>query len=1173
MVRLMMVHPQKSPVKPAIKVGFANVNGIANKLDAIREKIKKFEVELLFLVETWVCDHQSVNLRNIVVEVSHPYIDGKRGVGGIIILAAPWLVDKVKVVKISECKKWCLIKVGATHFSCGYFAPRKSYDSDISFQLFMKEVSEIGEIVNELIILGDFNARLGDVSGDSFVNCRGRWLRTVLEDSLCSFELKLPVVGTWTTITYNGKGITDLVLEKKGGSVVNNLVVHEDDGIGASDHSLLTFEALLTSAAQIERKYIAFSKLKKVEHQTKLLDVLNQYSGKVMSECLKHMHVIHRASRLHKALFWDQRKELVDSLWSPFRNLLERSIKRVCGQKREVIHLHNDFMTPKLLKLQADLDFARIAARNLAVNDGPKAQIKEAFRHVGHLSATLNKCLRRRRQVVFRRSLDLLDLPDGQNEFVRLVSSLKNQNGRFKNALSSDKLSLYADHFGASIGAPQVSLGGVLDQDTLRGSDDTVPLVPVMTPLVLPDTINALLCSINNSFSTGVDGIAGLVLKLCVKCEDILDLLSGLFSACYTLSAIPADWKSSIIYPLYKGKGDKTDIGNYRPISLTSVVRRLYESIWLQHLTPTIDRALTDNQNGFRPNRGTEEALVIVHEMLLHNPGSCYAFMDFKSAYDTVDRRVVWSDLANCFKIDWDTIRSLRALFDHNVSMVRVENEFSHKIGNNLGLLQGSRLSPMLFNVFIHSLSVQLNRMSHVCQGPRFRDQSSNHVLFADDLTLMGRSIEDVQRAVDLCADWAEARGMQFNASKCSALISRSKSRDSLSDSGPLGSLVLNGGAIEFSSSTKFLGMMMNGVGIDWKASILARQSAAFNRIRWLHSKGFNAFGWRPVQSIKVYRMFIRPMLEYGLQLRILPKYLIGLLQEVQSMALRKLLSCGASCSRAALHLMCGMETMTFRNHLLNIKFVDRICSSSRKDRLIQVIVSPNHKCAGIKHHQCLINTVQRSNDWCHLSHIRTPDMIALMKERSIIREWKSPGVIYQRIQVLRVGQPSKFVLEAAEISRPKAFAILQWRLGRLGLYGDCRNCGESLSRSHFIKCGGIGDAIGLLCVDRGIQFKRESSLDVLLDDICNDIELSDDNEIRDILRIGTMLLSAAQGVVGWSSKIDESLLGGDDPDDPLLVRLERKKKALKVLHSRKKIKYSTSKRGRPIREPTVVER
>ena len=117
-------------------------------------------------------------------------------------------------------------------------------------------------------------------------------------------------------------------------------------------------------------------------------------------------------------------------------------------------------------------------------------------------------------------------------------------------------------------------------------------------PFVDTEIVRDQLYQLNVHKSTGPDGIHPRVLK------ELADVMAGPLSIIYQRSwesrEVPADWKPDNVTPTYK-KGVREDPGNYRPVSLTSVPRKIMEKIILS----TIERHLKDNaiirhsQHGF----------------------------------------------------------------------------------------------------------------------------------------------------------------------------------------------------------------------------------------------------------------------------------------------------------------------------------------------------------------------------------------------------------------------------------------------------------------------------------------------------------------------------------------------------------------------------------------------
>ena len=85
-----------------------------------------------------------------------------------------------------------------------------------------------------------------------------------------------------------------------------------------------------------------------------------------------------------------------------------------------------------------------------------------------------------------------------------------------------------------------------------------------------------LLLNINPKKADGPDGIPGRFLKMCA--HELVDVYQILFQASLDQGTVPSDWKEADVMPLFK-KGDKTNAGNYRPISLTSLSCKLLEHV------------------------------------------------------------------------------------------------------------------------------------------------------------------------------------------------------------------------------------------------------------------------------------------------------------------------------------------------------------------------------------------------------------------------------------------------------------------------------------------------------------------------------------------------------------------------------------------------------------------
>ena len=96
-----------------------------------------------------------------------------------------------------------------------------------------------------------------------------------------------------------------------------------------------------------------------------------------------------------------------------------------------------------------------------------------------------------------------------------------------------------------------------------------------------PLEIKGLLSNLNSNKACGPDGIHGKILKHCAV--GLADPLSMLFKLSYNSGSLPKDWRVANVVPVHK-KGNKDNIENYRPISLTSLVMKTFERILKKEL-------------------------------------------------------------------------------------------------------------------------------------------------------------------------------------------------------------------------------------------------------------------------------------------------------------------------------------------------------------------------------------------------------------------------------------------------------------------------------------------------------------------------------------------------------------------------------------------------------------
>jgi len=118
-----------------------------------------------------------------------------------------------------------------------------------------------------------------------------------------------------------------------------------------------------------------------------------------------------------------------------------------------------------------------------------------------------------------------------------------------------------------------------------------------------------------------------------------LDLCNGIVKE----GCIPDDWKSSLILPIYKGKGDAMECGSYRGIKLLEYAMKVVERIFEHRIRQQIQ--VDDMEFGFMKGKGTTDAIFTVRQMQenfrVKRKKLYFGFVDLEKTFGMVPREVI----------------------------------------------------------------------------------------------------------------------------------------------------------------------------------------------------------------------------------------------------------------------------------------------------------------------------------------------------------------------------------------------------------------------------------------------------------------------------------------------------------------------------------------------------
>jgi hypothetical protein len=209
------------------------------------------------------------------------------------------------------------------------------------------------------------------------------------------------------------------------------------------------------------------------------------------------------------------------------------------------------------------------------------------------------------------------------------------------------------------------------------------------------------------SSSPDIHNISAIILKH-LACF-LIPILHLLFNSFIELEYIPKSIKQSVVFCLNKS-GKKEDISDYRYISIGSSILKIFELILLDRMSRFVSQnnLISRWQFGFRPQSSTECALLELVTMIRTGIDkkqkiSC-VFIDLKAAFDMIDRKILIQVLER-LGFRGKVNKLLHSYLHERGQAVNVNGKISRIMPTTFGVPQGSVMSPLLFSLFINSLT------------------------------------------------------------------------------------------------------------------------------------------------------------------------------------------------------------------------------------------------------------------------------------------------------------------------------------------------------------------------------------------------------------------------------------------------------------------------------------
>ena len=368
----------------------------------------------------------------------------------------------------------------------------------------------------------------------------------------------------------------------------------------------------------------------------------------------------------------------------------------------------------------------------------------------------------------------------------------------------------------------------------------------------------------------------------------MIDFLLAILNKCWNESKLPSIWKQSIVIPIHKAGRSTEDINHYRPIALTSHIGKLMEKIILNRINHfnTINKIIPENQAGFRKGRCTTEHLIKlttqIKQQFARRQNILATFFDINKAFDQIWHYRLLQKLKD-INLGQRMTGFIQNFLSDRYIRVRIGNTYSNLRKLEMGVPQGSVLSPTLFNIYMADLPTIFAKETEITQ-------------FADDICLWQKvtlkrsskksSVNYIrkryQQELDKIQGYLTQNGMSLAINKTKIMLFNSGP-----DPEPLPPFPIQNTNINYSNKIKFLGVTFTS-RLKWFPhfeDLLNKGRKAINLIKVISSQ---SWGHNTIALRNLAIALVRSKLTYAQEIFFnAPNFMLKKLQSIDCKAFK----------------------------------------------------------------------------------------------------------------------------------------------------------------------------------------------------------------------------------------------------------------------------------------------
>ena len=698
-----------------------------NKINELRCLVLTENIDVIAVTETFI----DTTNNDLIYEYS---IDGykffnkdrvnRRG-GGVALYVATWL-NPVDITPADTNIEHVCVKVKGdeltVNISVTYRPPGQNHELDTAmYNILHRSLQN-----NESLILGDFNLPHIEWQSLSGVERESHSMLEFLEDNFLTQLVSEPT---------RENSILDLVIASQD-HLINKVTVGEH--LGSCDHKVVRVEINTTTRVMENKTLVPNFRRGNFVHLRNALSELSLPATAQVDEAWSYFKNQLLTQQRYFIPYSEKRPQYnKNPPW--FNNEIKRAL-----QLRNNCHKRM-----KLLRSNENVRLYNEARRRV------KTLIKQSKRHYEMNIAAQSKS---NAKLFFRYINNKKHMRSG-------IGPLKDSTGTL---VTNDKnMASVLNNYFSSVFNPTAEDENITPDDTI--TNNVITGTPATTPEhtleefeISTEEVLKALNELKTNKSPGPDEIYPKILK--ETKHEIVGALKSLFNSSIQQGFVPADWKAANVTPIYK-KGDRTSPGNYRPISLTSVVGKLLEAIIRDKIVGYLENhsLIRDSQHGFRNKRSCLSNLLTFYNDLFfaHDASRSLdiVYLDFQKAFDKVPHNKLMFKIKQ-LGIDGNVHKWIENWLSNRQQRVVINGYASGWAPVTSGVPQGSVLGPILFIIYINDIDVGLNNFIS-----KFADDTKIGNSIITDRDRM--SLQDDLRKI---SEWSERWEMPFNVNKCHIL-------------------------------------------------------------------------------------------------------------------------------------------------------------------------------------------------------------------------------------------------------------------------------------------------------------------------------------------------------------------------------------------------------------------